>query len=121
MSELPNDGDVIEFEEVPAGSLIPPPIVTPEGSKPLPRRRYRVEHKPMDREYLLIDTVSGHAARVPAHEFRKSKWAEAKQEVGAEKGAEASIGQPLSSGGDESAGNAPLFPTTPGSPMPAGD
>ena|ERR1700722_8575240 len=71
---LPDDGDVIEFEKVPSGSLIPQPIVTPEGSKPLPKRRYRVEHKPLDREYLLVDTVSGHASRVPAHEFKRAKW-----------------------------------------------
>ena len=74
MSDLPNDGDVIEFSEIAPGSLVPPAIVTPEGSKPLPPRRYRVEKKPLDLEYLLIDLVSGHAIRVPAHEFRVDKW-----------------------------------------------
>jgi hypothetical protein len=120
---LPDDGDVIEFEKVPHGSLIPPPIVTPEGSKPLPQRRYRVEHKPLDREYLLIDTLSGHASRVPAHEFKRAKWEvvippEGPATIADEQLASASSAQPLSSvPGDESAGNAPLFPTTP----PVGD
>ena len=74
MSDLPNDGDVIEFSEIAPGSLVPPAIVTPEGSKALPPRRYRVEKKPLDLEYLLIDLMSGHAIRVPAHEFRVDKW-----------------------------------------------
>ena len=74
MSDLPNDGDVIEFSEIAPGSLVPRPIVAPEGSQPLPPRRYRVEKKPLDREYLLIDLVSGHAIRVPAHEFQVDKW-----------------------------------------------
>lgn len=66
MSELPNDGDIIEFSEVPAGSLCRAKV------------KYRVERKPLDREFLLVDTASGHASRVPAHEFRRAKWAEAK-------------------------------------------
>jgi hypothetical protein len=69
MSELPDDGDVIEFETVPEGSLC------------VPKVRYRVERKPLDREYLLVDTVSGHASRVQPHEFKRAKWALAKQEV----------------------------------------
>jgi hypothetical protein len=102
---LPDDGDVIEFEKVPAGSLIPPPFVTPEGSKPLPRRRYRVERKPLDQEYLLVDTVSGHASRVPAHEFKRATWAavshetldaEAKARIEAVKPAEVSDAKLLS-------------------------
>ena len=69
MTPLPDDGEVIEFTKVPAGSLIPVPV---EGQ---PRHRFRVEHKPLDREYLLIDVVSGHAFRVPSHEFKRGKWA----------------------------------------------
>jgi hypothetical protein len=119
--KLPDDGDVIEFTEVPKGSLIPPPIVTPEGSKPLPVRRYRVEHKPLDREYLLVDVLSGHAARVPAHTLKDATWAavtratldaEAKAKVEAEKPAAASIAKPLSYEPAES--SAPLFPSPPG-------
>ena len=103
MSDLPNDGDVIEFTELPAGSLVPPPLVTPEGSKPLPPRRYRVEKKPLDLEYLLIDLVSGHAIRVPAHEFRVDKWdvvgadklaAEAKAKEAAEDPVASGVSQP---------------------------
>ena len=74
-NKLPDDGDVIEFERVPAGSLI---AAAPEGH---PARRYRVEHKPLDREYLLVDTVSGHASRVPAHEFKRSAWTALSTEV----------------------------------------
>ena len=74
MSDLPDNGDVIEFSEIAPGSLVPQPIVTPEGSKPLPPRRYRVEKKLLDQEYLLIDLMSGHAIRVPAHEFQVDKW-----------------------------------------------
>ncbi len=62
MSELPNDGDVIEFETVPEGSLVKAGV------------RYRVEKKPLDTEFLLVDVASGHAGRVPAVEFRKAKW-----------------------------------------------
>jgi hypothetical protein len=69
MSELPDDGDVIEFETVPEGSLC------------VPKVRYRVERKPLDREYLLVDTVSGHASRVQPYEFKRAKWAPAKQEA----------------------------------------
>ena len=126
MSDLPNDGDVIEFSEIAAGSLVPLPIVTPEGSKPLPPRRYRVEKKPLDLEYLLIDLMSGHAIRVPAHEFRVDKWvvvkpdklaaeAKAKEERSAPQEAEEApvasgvsqpsegllVGKPLSSDDDE--------------------
>jgi hypothetical protein len=103
MSDLPNDGDVIEFSEIAPGSLVPPAIVTPEGSKPLPPRRYRVEKKPLDLEYLLIDLVSGHAIRVPAHEFRVDKWslvgadklaAEAKAKEAAEAPVASGVSQP---------------------------
>ena len=93
---LPDDGDVIEFEKVPAGSLIAHPV------KDQPKRRYRVEHKPLDREYLLVDTVSGHASRVPAQEFKRAKWdvvvpPEGPGQVADEQLADASIEQPLSS------------------------
>ena len=107
MSDLPNDGDVIEFSEIAPGSLVPPAIVTPEGSKPLPPRRYRVEKKPLDLEYLLIDLVSGHAIRVPAHEFHVDKWdvvkpdklaaeAKAKEERSAPQAAEAPVASGVS-------------------------
>jgi hypothetical protein len=86
MSELPNDGDVIEFEDVPAGSLC------------VAKVRYRVEKKPLDREYLLVDVTSGHASRVMPHEFRKAKWAEAKQEaVKPVEETQTSAAEPLSS------------------------
>jgi hypothetical protein len=105
---LPDDGDVIEFEKVPEGSLIPAPVVVSgaavDGSAP-PKRRYRVEHKPLDREYLLVDTVSGHAARVPAHEFKRAKWGlvthetlDGEAKAAAEKEAEPSFGRPLDEG-----------------------
>ena len=103
MSDLPDNGDVIEFGEIAPGSLVPQPIVTPEGSQPLPPRRYRVEKKPLDQEYLLIDLMSGHAIRVPAHEFQVDKWsvvgadklaAEAKAKEVEAKGAASADSQP---------------------------
>ena len=103
MSDLPDNGDVIEFSEIAPGSLVPQPVVTPEGSKPLPPRRYRVEKKPLDQEYLLIDLMSGHAIRVPAHEFQVDKWsvvgadklaAEAKAKEVEAKGAASADSQP---------------------------
>jgi hypothetical protein len=130
---LPDDGDLVEFESVQDGSLILADRPGLKPDDPRVRVRYRVEHKPLDREYLLVDVLSGRAFRVPAHEFKRAKWGlvtheqldkedrEAREKIEAEKPATVSIGQPLSSGSDESAGNAPLFPTTPGSPMPAGD
>lgn len=108
---LPDDGDVIEFETVPAGSLIAQPV------KDQPKRRYRVEHKPLDREYLLVDTVSGHAARVPAHEFKRAKWGlvthetlDGEAKAAAEKEAEPSFGRPLDEGTETSA---PVFTPQP--------
>jgi hypothetical protein len=74
-NKLPDDGDIIEFQRLPVGSLI---AAAPKGQ---PMRRYRVEHKPLDREYLLVDTVSGHASRVPAHEFKRSAWTALSTEV----------------------------------------
>lgn len=98
MTPLPDDGEVIEFTKVPPGSLIPVPV---EGQ---PRHRFRVEHKPLDREYLLVDVVSGHAARVPSHEFKRGEWAVVSRETldqeakaKADRKAEPSIAKPLSS------------------------
>jgi hypothetical protein len=95
---LPDDGDVIEFSVIPAGSLIPAIV------KDQPARRYRVEHKPLDAEYLLIDVASGHASRVPAITFKAATWSvvaptKLEAELKAEKKAEAAIvpppGQPV--------------------------
>ena len=86
MSDLPNDGDVIEFSEVPAASLAKVGV------------RYRVERKPLDREYLLIDVAAGHAFRLPAQAFAGAKWAEAKQAVEAGKPDAAPIAKPLDDG-----------------------
>lgn len=98
MTPLPDDGEVIEFTKVPAGSLIPVPV---EGQ---PRHWFRVEHKPLDREYLLIDVVSGHAFRVPSHEFKRGEWAVVSHETldqeakaAAEKSSATPIAKPLSS------------------------
>jgi len=60
--DVPDDGDVIEFSEVPAGSLLKAGV------------RYRVEHKAGDREYLLVDVASGHAGRVMAHMLKEATW-----------------------------------------------
>ena len=103
MSDLPNNGDVIEFGEIAPGSLVPQPVVAPEGSKPLPPRRYRVEKKPLDQEYLLIDLVSGHAIRVPAHEFQVDKWSV----VGADKLAAEATAKEVEAKGAASADSQP--------------
>jgi hypothetical protein len=113
---LPDDGDLVEFESVEVGSLIlatrpQPPVAKGETAIPPVRVRYRVEHKPMEREYLLVDVLTGHAHRVAAHEFKRGKWglvtheqldkeaALAKQKLEAEKPAAVSLGQPLASSG----------------------
>jgi hypothetical protein len=62
MPDLPNDGDFVQFDETPAGALVRQGVV------------YRVEKKPLETEYLLIDTLSGHAGRVTAGEFKAGKW-----------------------------------------------
>ena len=63
--KLPLDGQLVSFEEVPAGSLLLPKVV------------YRVEHGPLDREYLLTHVGSGHAARIMPHELMRMEWADA--------------------------------------------
>jgi hypothetical protein len=109
---LPDDGDVIEFSVIPAGSLIPAIV------KDQPARRYRVEHKPLDAEYLLIDVLSGHASRVPAITFKAATWSvvaptRLEVEFKAEKKAEAAIvpppGQPV---------RFDVFPQPPPAPQP---
>ena len=104
---LPVDGDLIEFGELPRGSVIPQPIVTPEGSKPLPVRRYRVEKKPLDLEYLLIDVVSGHAFRVPAHEFNAAKWDTVSRETLNEEAKEKKDKEELEASGPASSASQP--------------
>lgn len=63
---LPQDGDVIEWSEVAPGSAVKEKTV------------YRVEKKPLDREYLLVALPHGHAIRVSADEFKRGAWGEAK-------------------------------------------
>ena len=83
MSDLPDNGDVIEF-----GSVT-------EGSPARVGVRYRVEKKPLELEYLLIDIVSGHAFRFQPQQFSGSGWklAPAAKEVEA-KGAASADSQP---------------------------
>lgn len=102
MTDLPDDGDVIEFETVPAGSLCRPQV------------RYRVEKKPLDREWLLVDVVSGHASRVPGHEFKRAKWVVGKpqEKIEAEPAAAA---KPLDGGTEGSGGVLDLKPLQAGS------
>ena len=85
MSDLPDNGDVIEF-----GSVT-------EGSPAKVGVRYRVEKKPLDLEYLLIDVVSGHAFRFQPQQFSGSGWKLAPAAAGQEvegKGAASADSQP---------------------------
>ena len=85
-ADLPDTGDVIEFSDVPAGSLLRNGV------------RYRVEaNKPGSGEYLLIDVASGHAGRVPAHELKALKWGLASK-VEAKGETAASDAKPLNEG-----------------------
>jgi hypothetical protein len=59
---LPDDGDLVVFDELPADSLLRKDVV------------YRAERKADDREILFVDTKSGHAGRVPLHEVGSAKW-----------------------------------------------
>ena len=63
MSNLPSDGDVIEFSGDDTGI-----------DQVVAGRRYRVEKKPLELEYLLIDIVNGHAMRVQPQQLGYSKW-----------------------------------------------
>lgn len=60
--DLPNSGQVIEFTDVPTGSLYRTGV------------RYRVEHKPGAGDYLIVDVMSGHAYRLMAHDFKQLTW-----------------------------------------------
>lgn len=94
--DLPNDGDIVEFTEVPAASQIRTPVV------PI---RYRVEHKAGAGDYLLIDTASGHSFRIPTHELKSCIWkpaapAELEKRTKVEGKTEASlVAKPLSDSG----------------------
>ena len=63
MSNLPSDGDVIEFSGDDTGI-----------DQVVAGRRYRVEKKPLELEYLLVDIVSGHAMRVQPQQLGYAKW-----------------------------------------------
>ena len=63
MSNLPSDGDVIEFSGDDTGI-----------DQVVAGRRYRVEKKPLELEYLLVDIASGHAMRVQPQQLGYAKW-----------------------------------------------
>lgn len=71
---LPSDGDVIEFAPVRARSEAGSVGDDTGIDQVVAGRHYRVEKKPLELEYLLIDIVSGHAMRVQPQQLGYAKW-----------------------------------------------
>ena len=59
---LPIDGQHIVFDKVTDGSPFKAGVV------------YRCEHKPFDRDWLLINTATGHALRVMGADLAGDEW-----------------------------------------------
>jgi hypothetical protein len=82
---LPLNGQVIAFAKLPAGSLLRPDVV------------YRVEKKPLETEYLLVDVASGHAGRVPERDLMVADWVDAGDRVKSEPASELDEAAPAKS------------------------